>query len=273
VNVVTTFLKALTRGHTYNLLGNTEAIFGFLWGLPIPIFSIALDILLVGSHESHAGRSIPDVLTEHPFHFFFLAHPPLFAAIFGAMGTIRRDLERENRDLIARLEEQASTDPLTGAWNRRFVLAELDRNLARAERAGAPVAVAMFDMDNFKIVNDEQGHLAGDRLLKGVAEAMREALRKGDILGRYGGDEFLLVAPGDAASGQAIAERARALVKERTGHTLTAGVAAFPGDGATPQALIAAADAVLARCKRERKTGRYSAPPAAGAAPGAASGR
>jgi diguanylate cyclase (GGDEF)-like protein len=264
VRIISAFCRALLQPHTWNLFRNPEAVFGLAWGLPIPAFSITLDILLVGAHESHVGRGILAVIREHPFHLFFLAHPPVFALIFGAMGTIRRDLELEKGRLIQRLEEQATTDPLTGAWNRRFVLEELQRGIARAERTGAPLAVAMFDMDNFKVVNDEQGHLAGDILLKDVAASMREALRKGDTLGRYGGDEFLLVAQGDLAAGQAVAERAESLVRARTSHSVTSGVAAYPADGKTPQALIGVADARLGARKRDRKTGRSSAPPRVG---------
>ncbi|MEK7468594.1 MAG: GGDEF domain-containing protein [Planctomycetota bacterium] len=254
MRVVSSFFRALTKSHTYNLLGNPEACFGLLWGLPIPIFSFALDGVLVGWEN----RSFSSIISQHPWQLVFLLHPPLFAIVFGAMGTIRRDLESHNRELIARLELEATTDPLTGVHNRRFVLEELDKAAARAQRSAEPVAVVMFDMDNFKAVNDTQGHLAGDKLLKDVAAALNDSLRRGDTLGRYGGDEFLLVAPGTREGAIAVAERARQCVRERTSHTISAGVSLSGEDGKSPAELIAAADKVLAAQKKDRKTQRLS---------------
>jgi diguanylate cyclase (GGDEF)-like protein len=251
------FFRSLGRLHTYNPLHNPELWFGLLWGLPIPVFSVTIDIALLGSH----GRSLATIISQHPWHLAFFAHPLVFAIVFGAMGTTRRELERRNTELIARLEREATTDPLTGAWNRRFILEELERAVSRAARSGEPLSVLMFDMDDFKRVNDTQGHLAGDRLLRDVAQALRDSLRKGDVLGRYGGDEFLLVAPGDRESALSVADRARAEVRERTGHSVTAGLASMPADGATVTELVAASDRAMAAAKREGRTRRYAGPP------------
>ncbi|KAF0247087.1 MAG: ggdef domain [Planctomycetota bacterium] len=252
MRLIYNFFRALACGHTYNLHTNPEAWFGLLWGLPIPVFSFALDGLLLGWEN----RTIASILSQHPWQLVFLTHPPLFAIVFGAMGTIRRDLETHNRQLIARLELDALTDPLTGVHNRRFVLEELDKAAARAGRSAETVAVVMFDMDNFKIVNDTQGHLAGDKLLKEVAAAIRDSLRRGDTLGRYGGDEFLLVAPGSREGALSVAERARQTVRERTSHSISAGVALSGEDGKSPAELIAAADRDLAAAKKRLHVGR-----------------
>jgi diguanylate cyclase (GGDEF)-like protein len=249
MRVVASFVKALATPHTYNLFANPEACFGLAWGLPVPVFSMLLDGFLLGWE----GRSLASILAEHPWQLVFFLHPPLFAVVFGAMGTVRRDLEAHNRELIARLEVEATTDPLTGVHNRRFVLEELEKAVARAGRSSEPVAVIMFDMDNFKAVNDTKGHQAGDKLLKDVAASIRDSLRRTDTLGRYGGDEFLLVAPGTREGAIAVAERARQTVRERTANTISAGVAVSGEDGGTPKELIAAADRVLARQKAERK--------------------
>jgi two-component system, cell cycle response regulator len=98
-----------------------------------------------------------------------------------------------------RLQKLAALDPLTGVYNRRFGLSRLSEEYERAVRANAPLGVLMIDVDHFKQVNDTYGHSVGDRLLKSVAETARTALRQGDVLIRYGGEEFLAVLP--AASG------------------------------------------------------------------------
>jgi diguanylate cyclase (GGDEF)-like protein len=97
--------------------------------------------------------------------------------------------------LTAQLREAASTDPLTGLANRRAWTAEADRSLARARRAGIPVTIAILDLDDFKEVNDRDGHGAGDALLRELTAQWSQRLRASDLLGRHGGDEFVLCLP------------------------------------------------------------------------------
>jgi diguanylate cyclase (GGDEF)-like protein len=104
--------------------------------------------------------------------------------------------QRENQLLVAneRLAELSRQDPLTKLWNRRHILNHIEQGLAWLNR-GRPMAVVMIDLDQFKRVNDNHGHLEGDQVLQDVADALRRSTREVDIAGRYGGDEFVIVLP------------------------------------------------------------------------------
>jgi diguanylate cyclase (GGDEF)-like protein len=144
---------------------------------------------------------------------------------------------------VRRLETLALTDQLTGLPNRRAWEDTVARELARAARDGLPVCVAVLDLDRFKRYNDDRGHLAGDELLSQAAEAWRSELRGGDVLARYGGDEFAALIPGRALdTAVVVVERLR-----RAGArpcTCSAGVAMWDGaESATD--LFGRADAAL----------------------------
>ena len=139
-----------------------------------------------------------------------------------------RDREREREALMERLERLAHTDGLTGLQNRRAWSDTLRHTLASATRTGQHVHVAMLDLDDFKAINDTQGHLAGDRLLHELAAAWQPVLRDSDALARLGGDEFAVLLPGCTdAEAEEIAERLRDAVP--LGHTVSAGIACWNG--------------------------------------------
>ena len=149
-------------------------------------------------------------------------------------------------------ERMAHTDPLTGLANERTVARILELELARAARQGSELSLAIFDIDDFRATNADQGHDAGDDMLRGVAAVLAETVRLVDTVGRIGGDEFVLVAPGSA--GGLVARRvldgiaALPAVGGRT-VSVSAGVALFPTDGSDSEALIAAATSALERAK------------------------
>jgi diguanylate cyclase (GGDEF)-like protein len=149
--------------------------------------------------------------------------------------------------LNGRLRTQATTDPLTGVANRRAWETEAARHLARAARTGEPLSFAILDLDHFKAVNDREGHGAGDALLQELTAGWSRRLRQADLLGRYGGDEFVLCLPTTDEEGAW-----ELLGQLATTHdfTWTVGVAtAQRGD--TLSAVLARADSHLYRRKRE----------------------
>jgi diguanylate cyclase (GGDEF)-like protein len=154
----------------------------------------------------------------------------------------------DRAELLARLETSARTDDLTGLPNRRAWELALPKELSRAERDERPVCVAMLDLDRFKWFNDDQGHQAGDRLLKLAASAWTEQLRASDMLARYGGEEFAVLLPGcTLRDAQALLERLRVAMPEA--QTVSAGVACWDGSESAEE-LVGRADSALYAAKR-----------------------
>ena len=162
-------------------------------------------------------------------------------------------LSQSNRTLVAQLAEEARVDQLTGVLNRRGFDERMDVELDRARRDGTSLGVASFDIDHFKQVNDEFGHEIGDRVLAHLGSVLAAETRATDVVGRMGGEEFVVLLPGcPGQDTQAFAERVRGRFAE-SGHlppvTLSAGVssAVAPADGAL---LLAESDAALYAAKR-----------------------
>jgi diguanylate cyclase (GGDEF)-like protein/PAS domain S-box-containing protein len=174
------------------------------------------------------------------------------------------DLRRQREEL----DRLSREDPLTGISNRRDFDQRLDAEIARAARLGSPLAVAMLDLDRFKLVNDRFGHALGDAALRQTADLMRHQCRAIESIGRYGGEEFALALPGtDLAAAMVLCERIRhafelfdwSPLDPRLMLTVSAGVAAWrPGLDAA--AVLAQADAHLYEAKRR---GRNRVVPAA----------
>ena len=151
-------------------------------------------------------------------------------------------------DEVGELSRLARTDPLTGLANRRGWNEQLDRELAQAERSGRPVSVSLLDLDNFKRFNDAHGHQAGDRLLVAAAAVWQGQLRDGDVLCRWGGDEFAALLP-DCSEGAAQEIIARVTTTTPSLLSCAFGIAAWDG-AETSDELVWRADAELLKRKR-----------------------
>jgi len=173
----------------------------------------------------------------------------------------RRILDLQAELVAAReaLREQATHDPLTCLWNRSSIMDILTREMAKAEREASSVGVIMADLDHFKEINDTFGHLAGDAVLREAAKRMQASMRSYDAVGRYGGEEFLIVLPGSTNSTAVhLAERLRSalsrepvrLAESSVAFTISLGVSkSIPGERMSPELVIRAADEALYRAK------------------------
>lgn len=160
----------------------------------------------------------------------------------------------ENARAYQRTKELSNRDDLTGLYNRRYFFDRYEKEVERAKRYNRIFSLILMDLDHFKIYNDTNGHLAGDRALRAVADALKDNVRKVDILARYGGEEFVVILPEtDKESAALVAEKLRASVEKlRLGAdathgplTMTLGVSSFPLDSTDAIELLEMADKAL----------------------------
>ncbi len=184
------------------------------------------------------------------------------ASIEEALGSVARALRAANE--VENLRALVTQDPLTGLGNRSSLKDWIGRELSRARRHGDPLAVMMIDVDHFKTINDELGHLGGDRVLRTIAEVLRASTRRSDLVFRYGGDEFTILLPHtDSEGAQEAARQIRANLAKI--ETAAFGVADAPGalrpdvsigigcyqEGDTEDSLMQRADSYLYSAKSQ----------------------
>ena len=165
--------------------------------------------------------------------------------------------QRRARDAAIRM---STVDALPGLYNRSFFFTALEREIARGDRSGRAFCLVMLDLDDLKSVNDHFGHVAGDQVLRSVADTMRSGVRKIDVAARYGGDEFVALLPEtDPTGGWVLAEKIRLTVAEQgmagidPTPTVSVGVVSYPADGRSADALLVSADRAMYASKRGGK--------------------
>ncbi len=167
--------------------------------------------------------------------------------------------QRRSREAAIRL---SAVDALTGLFNRSFLFAAVEREIARSGRSGRGFCLLMMDLDDLKPVNDRYGHHTGDALLRSVGGEIRDGVRRIDTPARYGGDEFVVLCPETDPSGAfVLAEKIRVEIADLAIEapdtvlrpSVSVGVVAFPGDGASADGLFIAADRAMYRSKRSGK--------------------
>ena len=207
----------------------------------------AAQIVLAGAAYAAVTASLPSIAAS-----FSAVEPLTLIGVIGTSGAVVV--------MLARARENNEVDPLTRAANRRGLDHALDSALLQAAARDEPFVLAFIDIDHFKQINDSQGHQAGDQVLIRLADAWRASLRKGDVLARFGGDEFVVLLP-DCAPEEAvtIVERLRAAAGE--GVTCSVGAAGWQrGDSASM--LLTRADAALYEAKsRGRNRAVMARPP------------
>jgi diguanylate cyclase (GGDEF)-like protein len=228
---------------------------------------------LTGRHQAKDGRVMDVEITSNALVFGGV--PARIALIQDV--TERRLLEAERERRLVRTEgllseavDRADRDPLTGLWNHRAFHRRLEEEAAHVRRDGGTLAVAMLDLDNFKFFNDAYGHVAGDAVLRRVAEALCGAYRPHDTIARFGGDEFALLIPLRRLEGEDKREQTRAALAGVQGRlseglsgltflppghdcvvplTVSFGVALYPHEAGTQSDVIPLADERLFRAK------------------------
>lgn len=182
-------------------------------------------------------------------------------ASFASLSIVNARLHQQTKQL-------AATDGLTGLYNYRQFKLMLNQELLRAQRYGHSLSLIMFDIDNFKHVNDSYGHPCGDQILAQTAATLRDIFRGADLVFRYGGEEFTVLLP-ESNLEQAVNAAERTLaqiaetkidwpdIQEQLRVTVSAGVATFPNDGVTPEKLLDSVDTLLYQAKQEGKNCVY----------------
>ena len=224
--------------------------------------------LLEGFTIAAAVRLLASSADSDWLYYYGLPLSMVAASILVALGVA--DRLRAQRLALTDAERRAQTDPLTGVLNRRSLIERLDAACTRAKARGLPIALLFIDLDHFKQINDTFGHQAGDACLRAIIEPIHAELRQSDVIGRYGGEEFVVIlSSADAAAATPIAQRIVDRVAgvrvpgfgDPINVTCSIGIAASDTLGIWGERLLAHADAAVYVAKRAGRNQIHLAPP------------
>ena len=243
----------------------TVFAFGMLW-LPLRGAAVVWTLGMVGTGavmylgEGRIGAAASnnfELTLSWLFLSVILSRSLMLTVYANGLRARLADNRRKLAASLAKIQELVHYDELTGAFNRRALVARLGEELSRSTRTHVPFSVALLDLDHFKAVNDSYGHTAGDQVLRAFAATVRAQMRKTDVFGRYGGEEFLMILTGsNSALAVAAMERVRAAVAARDWGdiapglmlSVSVGLASYRKDD-TAEQLINRADAALYAAK------------------------
>ncbi|MCQ2488619.1 MAG: diguanylate cyclase [Clostridia bacterium] len=223
---------------------------------------------LIFAFSAKYATSLQDIFFIMPYDLMYLDEAMDFFTVGISTSVLVKVLalcfehqQKRTNELLKQLEELSVKDPLSGAYNRRFLLRYIESGIEKHKETRAPLSIIMFDIDKFKRVNDDFGHLVGDDVIKGFSEVLLQSCRNYDVVARYGGEEFILVMPGASEeTAYARAEQIRAKVETTSFSdeidrpvTVSGGVATYTTTYNTVEEFIAVADEHLYTAK---ETGR-----------------
>jgi diguanylate cyclase (GGDEF)-like protein len=255
-------LALVFAGALVYLTGGFESPFTFTFPLIVgagallvaPRIALVLAILATAAYLG-AGLAVNQAPATGPLVQMLVNLTGLYLLAYIGV-TVGRE-QRRARDAAIRM---STVDSLTGLFNRTFFFSALEREIARGDRSGRAFCLIMLDLDDLKSVNDRYGHIAGDQVLRIVADTIRSGVRKIDVAARYGGDEFVALLPEtDPTGGWVLAEKIRLTVAEQgvsgiePTPTVSVGVVSYPADGRSADALLVSADRAMYASKRGGK--------------------
>lgn len=242
-------------GFSFSVFYVLPVVLAAWWGGIRMAYTIAV---LAALAILHSGQWVP-LYEERPWIRYWNGFSPflLFVMILHLALALRTRLDVER--------ERAQRDGLTGLLNMPAFMLQAEEEIARARRFGRPFGVAFMDLDNFKEVNDSRGHLAGDQVLRAVADGMRHVLRESDVLARAGGDEFVVLLPeaGPQGAKAAVESLRDALLKTMAELecpvTFSIGLVVFTTPPADVESMVRLADKLMYEVKQGGKNAIHSA--------------